>query len=96
MMTTQNETLPTERKPLDMRRFLDDWVMLLAAIGIFVACTLLIDNFLSPLNMRGWAGDFHHRHRRVHHALLHGVRALRPLGRLSDRLCRRGRGGGDA
>jgi len=53
MMTTQNETLPTERKPLDMRRFLDDWVMLLAAIGIFVACTLLIDNFLSPLNMRG-------------------------------------------
>ncbi len=53
MMTTQNETLPTERKPLDLRRFLDDWVMLLAAIGIFVACTLLIDNFLSPLNMRG-------------------------------------------
>ena len=52
-MTTQNETLPKERKPLDMRRFLDDWVMLLAAVGIFVACTLLIDNFLSPLNMRG-------------------------------------------
>lgn len=58
MMTTQNETLPTERKPLDLRRFLDDWVMLLAAIGIFVACTLLIDNFLSPLNMRGWAWRF--------------------------------------
>ncbi|MEG2393078.1 MAG: L-arabinose ABC transporter permease AraH, partial [Pseudomonas sp.] len=52
-MTTQNETLAKERKPLDMRRFLDDWVMLLAAVGIFVACTLLIDNFLSPLNMRG-------------------------------------------
>lgn len=53
MMTTQNETLPTARKPLDLRRFLDDWVMLLAAVGIFVLCTLLIDNFLSPLNMRG-------------------------------------------
>jgi L-arabinose transport system permease protein len=53
MMTTQNNTLPTTRKPLDLRRFLDDWVMLLAAVGIFVACTLLIDNFLSPLNMRG-------------------------------------------
>lgn len=58
MMTTQKETLPTERKPLDMRRFLDDWVMLLAAIGIFIACTLLIDNFLSPLNMRVWAWRF--------------------------------------
>jgi hypothetical protein len=33
--------------------FLDDWVMLLAALGIFVLCALLIDNFLSPLNMRG-------------------------------------------
>jgi L-arabinose transport system permease protein len=53
MMTIQNKALPTPRKPLDLRRFLDDWVMLLAAIGIFVACTLLIDNFLSPLNMRG-------------------------------------------
>ena len=36
MMTTQNNTLPTTRKPLDLRRFLDDWVMLLAAVGIFV------------------------------------------------------------
>ena len=53
MMTTQNNALPTQRKPLDLRRFLDDWVMLLAAVGIFVLCTLLIDNFLSPLNMRG-------------------------------------------
>lgn len=53
MMTIQNKALPTPRKPLDLRRFLDDWVMLLAAIGIFAACTLLIDNFLSPLNMRG-------------------------------------------
>lgn len=58
MMTTQNETLPTARKPLDLRRFLDDWVMLLAAVGIFVACTLLIDNFLSPLNMRGLGWRF--------------------------------------
>ncbi|KAB0562333.1 L-arabinose ABC transporter permease AraH, partial [Pseudomonas palleroniana] len=52
-MTIQNNALPTARKPLDLRRFLDDWVMLLAAIGIFVLCTLMIDNFLSPLNMRG-------------------------------------------
>ena len=53
-MTTQDSTLPTTpRKHLDMRRFLDDWVMLLAAIAIFLLCTLLIDNFLSPLNMRG-------------------------------------------
>ena len=52
-MTSQNNALPTRRKPLDLRRFLDDWVMLLAAVGIFVLCTLLIDNFLSPLNMRG-------------------------------------------
>ena len=52
-MTIQNNALPTPRKPLDLRRFLDDWVMLLAAVAIFVACTLLIDNFLSPLNMRG-------------------------------------------
>ncbi len=52
-MTTQDSTLPTPRKKLDMRRFLDDWVMLLAAFAIFLLCTLLIDNFLSPLNMRG-------------------------------------------
>lgn len=35
------------------RRFLDDWVMLLAALGIFVLSAVFIDNFLSPLNMRG-------------------------------------------
>ena len=52
-MTIQNTSLPPARKPLDVRRFLDDWVMLLAALAIFLLCTLLIDNFLSPLNMRG-------------------------------------------
>jgi len=52
-MTTQNNALPTARKPLDMRALLDNWAMLLAAVGIFVLCALLIDNFLSPLNMRG-------------------------------------------
>ena len=46
-MTTHDSTLPTPRKKLDMRRFLDDWVMLLAAFAIFLLCTLLIDNFLS-------------------------------------------------
>lgn len=38
---------------LNMRRFLDDWVMLLAAIAIFACSAIFIDNFLSPLNMRG-------------------------------------------
>jgi L-arabinose transport system permease protein len=52
-MTSQNTALPTARKPLDLRSLLDNWAMLLAAVGIFVLCTLLIDNFLSPLNMRG-------------------------------------------
>ena len=37
----------------NQRKFLDDWVMLLAALGIFVLSALFIDNFLSPLNMRG-------------------------------------------
>ncbi|WP_426199420.1 L-arabinose ABC transporter permease AraH [Pseudomonas sp. DC3200b2] len=38
---------------LNMRRFLDDWVMLLAAVAIFAGSAIFIDNFLSPLNMRG-------------------------------------------
>ncbi|PVZ20233.1 MULTISPECIES: L-arabinose ABC transporter permease AraH [unclassified Pseudomonas] len=37
----------------DLRRFLDDWAMLLVAVLVFAASALLIDNFLSPLNMRG-------------------------------------------
>ena len=37
----------------NQRKFLDDWVMLLAALSIFVLSALFIDNFLSPLNMRG-------------------------------------------
>ena len=37
----------------NQRKFLDDWVMLLAALGIFVLSAVFIDNFLSPLNMRG-------------------------------------------
>ena len=52
-MTTQDDALPMARKPLDLRSLLDNWAMLLAAVGIFVLCALLIDNFLSPLNMRG-------------------------------------------
>jgi L-arabinose transport system permease protein len=51
-MSTQN-TLPAPRQGLNLRRFLDEWVMLLAALAIFVLCTMFIDNFLSPLNMRG-------------------------------------------
>ena len=52
-MTIQNNALPSARKPVDIRALLDNWAMLLAAVGIFVLCALLIDNFLSPLNMRG-------------------------------------------
>ncbi|SFI32851.1 MULTISPECIES: L-arabinose ABC transporter permease AraH [unclassified Pseudomonas] len=52
-MTTQHNVLPTARKPLDLRALLDNWAMLLAAVSIFLLCALLIDNFLSPLNMRG-------------------------------------------
>lgn len=51
-MSTQN-TLPAPGQGLNLRRFLDEWVMLLAALAIFVLCTMFIDNFLSPLNMRG-------------------------------------------
>ncbi|EIK93955.1 L-arabinose transporter permease protein [Pseudomonas sp. M47T1] len=36
-----------------MRRFLDEWAMLLAALCIFALCAVVIDNFLSPMNMRG-------------------------------------------
>ena len=35
----------------NQRKFLDDWVMLLAALGIFVLSAVFIDNFLTPLNM---------------------------------------------
>ncbi|WP_442964112.1 ABC transporter permease subunit, partial [Pseudomonas sp. Leaf59] len=52
-MTTQDNALPKARKPVDLRALLDNWAMLLAAVSIFVLCALLIDNFLSPLNMRG-------------------------------------------
>ncbi|WP_158159192.1 L-arabinose ABC transporter permease AraH [Pseudomonas sp.] len=51
-MTTPT-TLHAPRQGLNMRRFLDEWAMLLAALGIFLLCTLVIDNFLSPMNMRG-------------------------------------------
>src|ERR1700712_5875606 len=51
-MSTES-SLTAPRQGMNMRRFIDDWAMLLAALGIFVLCTLLIDNFLSPLNMRG-------------------------------------------
>ncbi|WP_455923186.1 L-arabinose ABC transporter permease AraH [Pseudomonas putida] len=51
-MTTPT-TLHAPRQGLNMRRFLDEWAMLLAALGIFVLCTLVIDNFMSPMNMRG-------------------------------------------
>ncbi|MGV8920052.1 MAG: L-arabinose ABC transporter permease AraH [Pseudomonas sp.] len=46
-------SLQAPRPKLNLRRFVDDWVMLLAALSIFVLCTLFIDNFMSPLNMRG-------------------------------------------
>ncbi|MFF7710679.1 L-arabinose ABC transporter permease AraH [Pseudomonas sp. NPDC007930] len=39
--------------PFNLRRFLDDWAMLLVAVLVFAGSALLIDNFLSPLNMRG-------------------------------------------
>ncbi|MFO2466580.1 L-arabinose ABC transporter permease AraH, partial [Pseudomonas sp. 15FMM2] len=52
-MTSQNNGLPTMRKPLDLRGVLDNWAMLMAAAVIFLLCALLVDNFLSPLNMRG-------------------------------------------
>ena len=52
-MSAQQNTLAAPRQGLNMRRFLDDWVMVLAALGIFVLSAIFIDNFLSPLNMRG-------------------------------------------
>ena len=51
-MSTET-SLTAPRQGMNMRRFFDDWAMLLAALGIFVLCALLIDNFMSPLNMRG-------------------------------------------
>ena len=52
-MSAQQNALAAPRQGLNMRRFLDDWVMVLAALGIFVLSAIFIDNFLSPLNMRG-------------------------------------------
>jgi L-arabinose transport system permease protein len=51
-MSTES-SLTAPRQGMNMRRFVDDWAMLMAALGIFVLCALLIDNFMSPLNMRG-------------------------------------------
>ncbi|MGC1331781.1 MULTISPECIES: L-arabinose ABC transporter permease AraH [unclassified Pseudomonas] len=51
-MTTPT-TLHAPRQGLNMRRFLDEWAMLLAALCIFALCAVVIDNFLSPMNMRG-------------------------------------------
>jgi L-arabinose transport system permease protein len=50
---SQQSTLQAPRQGLNLRRFLDEWVMLLAALAIFALCAGFIDNFLSPLNMRG-------------------------------------------
>jgi L-arabinose transport system permease protein len=52
-MSTQHNVLAAPRRSFDSRRFIDDWAMMLAALAIFVLCTLFVDNFLSPLNMRG-------------------------------------------
>src|SRR5471032_3153104 len=52
-MMSQIKTAKSFWPGFNQRKFLDDWVMLLAALGIFLLCALLIDNFLSPLNMRG-------------------------------------------
>lgn len=41
------------RNGLNLRRFIDDWAMPLAAVAIFLFCALVIDNFVSPMNMRG-------------------------------------------
>jgi len=69
-MTTQHNALLTARKPVDLRALLDNWAMLLAALAIFLLCALLIDNFLSPLNMRGAGpGVSTVGTRRLHHAV---------------------------
>jgi L-arabinose transport system permease protein len=47
--------------------------MLLAALGIFLLCALLIDNFLAAEHARAGPGDFHRGHRRLHHVVLPGV-----------------------
>src|SRR6195952_2098 len=51
-MSTES-SLTAPRQGMNMRRFVDDGAMLMAALGIFMLCALLIDNFMSPLNMRG-------------------------------------------
>lgn len=51
-MSTES-SLQAPRQGMNLRRFADDWVMLLAAVGIFLLCAVFIDNFMSPLNMRG-------------------------------------------
>ncbi len=51
-MSTES-SLQAPRQGMNLRRFVDDWVMLLAAVGIFLLCAVFIDNFMSPLNMRG-------------------------------------------
>ncbi|MBD1551299.1 L-arabinose ABC transporter permease AraH [Pseudomonas typographi] len=48
-----NKRLAIGGHSLNLRRFLDDWAMLLVAVLVFAGSALLIDNFLSPLNMRG-------------------------------------------
>jgi len=52
-MSAHQDSLAAPKPHINMRRFLDDWAMLLAALGIFVLCAVFIDYFLSPLNMRG-------------------------------------------
>ncbi|SEP26970.1 L-arabinose ABC transporter permease AraH [Pseudomonas sp. Snoq117.2] len=52
-MSAQPHSLTPPRRSFDMRRFLDDWAMMLAALVIFALCALFVQNFLSPLNMRG-------------------------------------------
>lgn len=52
-MSAQPHSLTPPRRGFDTRRFLDDWAMMLAAVVIFALCALFVQNFLSPLNMRG-------------------------------------------
>jgi L-arabinose transport system permease protein len=51
-MSTET-SLRAPRQGLNLRKFVDEWVMLLAALAIFLLCAAFIDNFMSPLNMRG-------------------------------------------
>ncbi|GGJ88057.1 L-arabinose ABC transporter permease AraH [Pseudomonas matsuisoli] len=53
-MATQHTALnDTPRRQLNLRRFFNDWAMPLAALLIFLLSAVFIENFLSPLNMRG-------------------------------------------